>query len=154
MGAIKYPPMGNRSFGLNRGQNYGMDFDSYISKWNEGSTFVVQIETVEGMNNLDEILSSPHVDAAMLGPYDLSGSLGVPGEIDHPKVKEAMKIFIETCKKHGKSCGTHLVDATQEAIEEKWNEGCSFIVCSSDLFMMWKWAEKQKSIYQNIRSGE
>lgn len=149
--AIKYSPVGNRSFGMNRAQNYGFDFDGYVRAWNESSVFIVQIESVKGLENLDAILANPNVDGAMLGPYDLSGSLGIPGEIDHPKIKEALAQFAESCKKHGKSCGTQVVEATEATIAEKIKEGSNFIVCASDIFMMWKWAASQKEIYQRFR---
>ncbi len=149
--AIKYPSLGRRSFGMNRAHNYGFDFDGYVNAWNESSTFIVQIESLKGLENLDSILSNPHVDGAMLGLYDLSGSLGIPGEIEHPKIQEALASFANSCKKHGKSCGTHVVEATEATIAKKIEEGSNFIVCASDIFLMWKWAESQKEIYQRFR---
>ena len=68
-----------------------MDFDSYIKNWNESSIFMIQIESIKGVENIDEILSFDEIDGVMVGPYDISGSLGVPGQLSHPDVIKASK---------------------------------------------------------------
>ena len=113
---IKYPPVGKRSYGVSRAQGYGFDFKNYITNWNKRSIFMVQIESLEGVNNIDEILSFDQIDGVMIGPYDISGSLGVPGELNHPKVVEASKKVIKACKKFGKSCGTQLNNPNKQNI--------------------------------------
>jgi 2-dehydro-3-deoxyglucarate aldolase len=84
---LKYPPIGSRSFGVNRAQNYGSNFDDYVRSWNDSSVLVVQIESESAVKGIEEIISFSEVDAVMIGPYDLSGSLGVPGQKFHPLVK-------------------------------------------------------------------
>ncbi len=139
---VKYPPLGKRSFGINRGQNYGFDFDSYIKDWNASSSLVVQIESIEGVNNIDEILAFDEVDAVMIGPYDLSGSLGLPGQIDHPKLKEAASKVINAAKAKGRGCGSQLVEFDTSAIRAKVADGYSFIVLASDVFLLKTWTER------------
>ena len=63
------------------------------------STFIIQVESIEAVNNIEKLLSFDEIDAVMVGPYDISGSLGVPGQLSHPKVIEASKRVI---KKHVK----------------------------------------------------
>ena len=75
----KYPPDGKRSFGVARAQGYGLDFADYTKSWNASSILIVQIESAEGVANIDAIAATPGIDGIMVGPYDLSGSLGVPG---------------------------------------------------------------------------
>ena len=97
--AVKYPPVGSRGVGLARAQGYGFDFDEYAATINEESIVIVQIEHIDAVNSLDSILSVKGVDGCIIGPYDLSGSLGVPGNFQHPQVLAALKSVEETCKK-------------------------------------------------------
>ena len=71
---------------------------------------MIQVESIEAVNNIEELLAFDEIDAVMVGPYDISGSLGVPGQLNHPKVLEASKKVIDACEKYGKSCGTQLND--------------------------------------------
>ena len=59
------------------------------------------------MENIEDLVTHPEVDGVMIGPYDISGSLGVPGQVDHDKVIEASMKVIESCKKHGKKQGNN-----------------------------------------------
>lgn len=137
----KYPPHGQRSFGIARAQGYGFDFSEYTKAWNEMSSLIVQIESVEGVKNIEEILSYKEIDGAMIGPYDLSGSLGVPGELTHPQVVKASKQVIAACAKYGKACGTHIIEPDGENVEKAFSSGYTFVVLSSDIFLLWKWSE-------------
>ena len=143
---IKYPPIGKRSYGVNRAQGYGFDFDDYTSDWNNSSIFMIQVESIEAVEKIDEILDFDEIDGVMIGPYDISGSLGVPGQLDHPKVIEASKKVIEACEKYGKSCGTQLNDPNTNSVDELFNLGYTFAILGSDLFVLWKWAEQMKNI--------
>ena len=82
----------------------------------------------------------------MVGPYDLAGSLGIPGKINHEKVRNAVKQVFETCEQYGKSCGPHEVEPTYEIIQDSFNSGSTFVVLSSDIFILWKWGERMKEI--------
>ena len=148
---IKYPPVGKRSFGINRGQNYGFDFDQYIQEWNDSSVIIAQIESLEGVENIDAILASPHIDAVMIGPYDLSGSLGIPGQIEHPRLKQAALRVIEAAKACGRGCGTQIVDYELVDIKNKQTDGYSFFVLSSDIFLLWRWAERTGKIIRDFK---
>ncbi len=148
---IKYPPIGKRSFGVNRAQGYGMNFDSYIKNWNESSIFMVQIESIKGVENIDEILSFDQIDGVMVGPYDISGSLGVPGQLSHPDVIEASKKVIDACKRFGKSCGTQLNDPNYNSISDLFDLGYNFAILGSDLFVLWKWSDSMRNIMAEIR---
>ena len=82
----------------------------------------------------------------MVGPYDMSGSLGVPGQTTHPKVLQATKRVVEACKRAGKSCGTQLADVTPSAVDGLFAQGYTFAFLGSDLFVLWKWAEHMQRI--------
>lgn len=107
---VKYPPLGRRGFGVSRAQGYGMDFSEYTKTWNQSSIMIAQIESIGAVERIDEILACPELDAVMVGPYDISGSLGIPGELEHKSVVDAGKLIVAACKRYGKSCGTQLVE--------------------------------------------
>ncbi len=149
---MKYPPAGRRGFGVSRAQGYGADFQEYIKEWNESSVFIAQIETIQAVENIEEILSCNGLDGVMVGPYDISGSLDIPGQLDHPKVIEAGQRVVEACQKLNKSCGTQVVDPNQENIREAFDRGYSFTVLASDVFILWKWAERMRGYIQKAHS--
>ena len=149
---IKYPPIGNRSYGVNRAQGYGFDFDSYINNWNNNSIFMIQVESIEAVKNIESILSYDEIDGVMIGPYDISGSLGVPGQLDHPEVINASIKVIKACEKFGKSCGTQLNNPNIKNINGLFELGYTFAILGSDLFILWKWAEAMKGIMTNFKN--
>jgi len=130
-----YPPKGNRSFGLARAQGYGTTFKSYVDKNQTDTVVVVQIEHIDALRELKEILSLEEVDAFMIGPYDLSGSMGIPGEFDN---KEYLKV-VEEINKIGKETGTpngiHIVEPDPVLFEEAANN-FKFIAYSVDFRMI------------------
>ena len=145
----KYTPKGNRGFGISRAQGYGFDFDGYTKEWNNMSSLIIQIESIQGVENADKLLGYDEIDGVMIGPYDISASLGIPGELEHPKVAEAAGKVIEVCKKHGKACGTQLIEPDKETIEKAFSSGYTFIVLASDIFLLWKWAEAMKTCIED-----
>ena len=148
---IKYPPVGKRSFGVNRAQAYGSNFERYVKNWNLNSIFVAQIESKEAVESIEKIASNPDLDAIMIGPYDLSGSLGVPGEKFHPLVKEAELKVINACKERGISCGTQLSDFNPDSVKAALAMGYTFIIASSDLFVLDAWANSAERVMQGFR---
>lgn len=150
----KYPPEGRRSFGIARAQNYGFGFDRYIASWNATSSLILQIESIEGVENIEAILAHDAVDGVMVGPYDLSGSLGIPGQIDHPRVAEAARTVIETAARLGKACGTQIVDPTADSMRKAIADGFTFSVLASDIFALWKWSERVRGYIRDVRPSE
>lgn len=149
---IKYPPLGNRSFGVNRAQNYGSNFDKYVTEWNEKSVFIPQIESKMAVENIDLILDHSEVDGIMIGPYDLSGSLGVPGQKFHPLVKDAEFKVLASCKKKGISCGTQISEFNSNSVTQALSMGYTFIIASSDLFVLNTWAQDAANIMKEFRA--
>ena len=130
--AVKYPPVGKRSFALARAQRYGVGFEEYL-RWQQDHTMVVvQIEHIEAVNNLEEILSVPGVDAYFVGPYDLSGSIGVPGQFDHPDFIQAMKSIRRIATESGKPGGMHIVEPNTVDLVQSIKDGHSFVAYSLD----------------------
>lgn len=149
--SCKYPPVGKRSFGVARAQGYGGHYDRYTHSWNEKSILMVQIESIAGVEAANEIVSCEQIDGVMIGPYDISGSLGVPGNLDHPKVLKACDRVLTVCEQYKKSCGTQIVEPTEENVEGAFCAGYTFVVLSSDLFLMWKWSERMQKLIIQVR---
>ncbi len=148
---IKYPPIGRRTYGVNRAQAYGFDFDKYIQSWNSSSTFMLQIESIKGVENIEQLISFDEVDAVMIGPLDIAGSLGVPGQTTHPLVIEASLKVIEACARQGKSCGTQVADANSTTVKALFDLGYNYAILGSDLFVLWKWAAQMQDMMKKMR---
>ncbi len=129
--AVKYPPVGTRGVGLARAQKYGFDFEGYKSSL-EDAIVIVQIEHIDAINNLEEILSVKGVDGCIIGPYDLSGSLGIPGKFEDKKVKNALDKFEKTCTKMKKSFGMHVIPPDHKKMLENMKKGYTFLALSLD----------------------
>jgi len=134
--SVQYPPTGFRGVGLARAQKYGTDFEGY-KKWNERESIViVQIEHIKAVENLEAILNVPGVDGFIIGPYDLSGSLGVPGQFDHPEMRKALNRVKEVSEKMNALSGFHVIPPEKEALQEKVREGYKFIAHSLDILFL------------------
>lgn len=103
--AMKYPPWGERGAGLGRAQAYGMHMAEYLRTADDEVMTIVQIEHVKAVDNIDEIVAVKGVDAAFVGALDLSGSMGLLGQTDHPQVEKAVQTVLAACRKAGVSCG-------------------------------------------------
>jgi 2-dehydro-3-deoxyglucarate aldolase len=151
-GWLKYPPAGVRGFGVSRAQGYGRDFDAYVSTWNERSVLILQIESAAAAQDIGALLAHEAVDGVMVGPYDLSGSLGVPGRLTHPKVLAACRSVVAACHRAGKACGTQLIEPDAENVAGAFDAGYSFVVLSSDVFLLWKWGERMQALIAPLRT--
>ena len=110
--SVKYSPRGERGVcRYVRASNYSsMDKFKYFKSANEETMIIAHIEGIKGINNLDEILSVPGIDVIFIGPYDLSQSLGIPGEVNNPLVTEKMKEVVLKCRENKVSVGTFADD--------------------------------------------
>lgn len=134
--AVKYPPMGTRGVGLARAQGYGLDFEPY-RRWSQAESMViVQIEHIRAVENLEEILSVPGVDGFIVGQYDLSGSLGVPGRFTDKRFLQALKRIRGVAKRSPVPSGYHVVPPRPELVTEKIRDGYSFIAYSDDFLFL------------------
>ena len=130
---IKYPPWGARGLGTNTGHD---DYDAKpapeFTRWaNENLMVVAQLETEKGWANRDEIFSVPGIDATFIGPNDLSLSLGLPGQLTHPKVVSAMHDIFASAAAHGVAPGIHAFDV--ESSIRLIKAGARFVAFSSEL---------------------
>ncbi len=124
--------------GLARAQGYSVTFDDYVQNANRESLIMVQIEHIDAVRNIDEILSVPGIDGAFIGPYDLSVSLRVPGQLRHPEVEAAQQRVLEATKAHGLVLGFHLVhpDTAPKDLEQCIALGYRFIALGTDILFL------------------
>jgi 2-dehydro-3-deoxyglucarate aldolase len=144
VGAVKYPPIGTRGVGLARAQGYGFSFPRYSGRINKESVVVVQVEHIDAVENLESILSVDGVDASIIGPYDLSGSIGCPGEFDHPAVKRAISRYERVCAKMRKPMGFHVVSPDVRLAARYRKKGYSFLAVGIDTLYLGTFARRTR----------
>ncbi len=134
--AAKYPPAGVRGFGYCRANAHGEDFAAYAARANDEVIVIAQVEHIRSVDAVDEILGVEGVDGVFIGPYDLSGSMGITGQLDHPRMKEAQARVLAACKTQSKPPGLHIVRFTPEALRRALADGFQFIALSVDAVLL------------------
>ena len=125
------------------------ELEEYISSFNSANMAIANIESVPAMERLDEILSVPGLDGVYIGPHDLSVSLGVPEQWDHPVFEEAVKKIIHTTRSKGLHIGIHFSLEPERQI--KWvKEGANMVVHSFDIALF---VQRLKHDMQIIKTG-
>ena len=144
--AAKYPPKGIRGVGLARAHEYGISFSSYLDNADQEICVVVQAETREAINNIDEIAAVEYVDAILIGPYDLSANLGYTGQIEHPEVVNAIEKVEEACKRENIKLGYFGVNA--ESVRPYIDKGFTLITVGVDSLLL---LENAKGMVEALR---
>jgi 2-keto-3-deoxy-L-rhamnonate aldolase RhmA len=131
--AAKYPPLGERSVGIARAHKYGADFANYVARANSITSLIVQIEHIDALPRLKDILGVPGIDGVLIGPYDLSGSMGLLGQVAHEKVQEAIHQIKTACVSMAIPYGIFV--AYPDAAPSEINKGCKFIAIGIDAML-------------------
>jgi 2-keto-3-deoxy-L-rhamnonate aldolase RhmA len=134
----KFPPVGVRGYGLTAVQvDYEpLNFTQIIEHMNANTMVVLQIETRRALDAREELLAVAGIDAVMVGPADLSISLGVPGDFQHPKMVEAIEAVRDSCVERGIAPG---IQTRTPALARFWKErGMLFLGCSNDTAMLYE----------------
>ena len=134
--SVCYPARGTRGVGLSRAHGYGVTFDEYCSWLQESVVVVAQIEHIDAVNSLEQILAVDGIDAYIIGPYDLSASMGLPGRFDHPLVRDAISRAEKIGRRSAKSGGLHIVEPDVLQLRRRIDEGFTFIAYSVDFRMI------------------
>jgi len=144
----RFPPMGVRGFGL-QPTHLGYEnrtMSEIIAHMNEHVMVVLQIETKTALERVDELLAVPGVDAVMVGPADLSVSLGVPGDFENPKMIDAIGKIRDACNRHGVAPGLHMRSLK---LAQYWrDQGLTFLSCNSEIGFL---LEKAKETVAALR---
>ena len=147
--ATKYPPMGNRGVGFCRANQYGLNVKSSVDSANENVFVAVQIEHVDAVGCIDDILDVEGIDAVFIGPYDLSASMGLTAQFDHPDYIEVRTHVLNACRAKGIAAGIHVVPPDVDLFIEQNREGYQLMAYSLDITMV---LESCKKALSQIRS--
>jgi 2-keto-3-deoxy-L-rhamnonate aldolase RhmA len=148
----QYAPEGDRGVAFGIGHtDYGdftkLDTREYVRQANEKILSIGQIETVKAVENLEEILGSGGLDVVFIGPYDLSTSMGISGELDHPLLLDAIKKIITLTQMHNVPLGCYVNDFESG---EKWLRlGVQLIACGNDAFLLTRKFAEESQKFRN-----
>ena len=120
--------------GFGRAQGYGLKVGEYLETANESILLSVQAESAEAVKNIEAIVQVDGLDAVLVGPYDLSARMGLPGQINHPDVQSAIHHVAEVCKAAEIPIG--IFGLTAEAVRPYIEQGFRFIVAGVDTVML------------------
>ena len=128
----KFPPAGTRGASLCRATDFGRNFEAYYRQHNDNVLVVCMLEHVDAVANVEAILETPGLDATLIGPYDLSASMDLPGQLDHPDVQAAQQTIVDACKDHGVPAGIHVVEVDEHRLRQRVDQGFRFVACGID----------------------
>lgn len=153
--SCKYPPEGIRGFGPKRAMRYGlMDKFEYIKNADSNTWVMLMIEHIDAVNNLDEILKVPGIGSLVIGPHDLSGSIGILGEVEDERVIELVNITIKKAKTANMPVGVSIPYNLENT--KKWIErDVDFIELSGDLnFLTYSSANCVNDVKKLLKSSD
>jgi len=144
----KYPPRGVRGVGLVRAQGYGFGFQDYVRTADDATVVCVQCEHIAAVEAIDAIVAVDGVDAVFVGPYDLSGSLGRLGEVEHPDVLAAISRVAEACRRAQRALGIYAGSAA--AAKRFAAQGYTLIAVGMDTIHL---GEAARAVAAALRDG-
>lgn len=147
----KFPPAGDRGVILGSAHNAyrAVDGKAFLRQANAELLLIMQIETLAGIEHLDEILSVPGLDVALIGPYDLSTSMGIPGEVNHPRMVRTIDVFLKGCQRHGVAPGNFVTTVDDG---RTWlRRGMRFLIYGADFMLL---MERSRQVLAEVRAKE
>jgi len=130
----RYPPEGTRSVGLSRAHGYGMRFDEYLATANQNVAVIMQIEDIAAVKEIENIVKVPGIDALMIGPYDLSGTMGKIGQVNHPEVQAQVEKVRQVCLDTGMPVG--IFTTNPEEVKSLIKKGYTLIAVGIDTIFL------------------
>jgi 2-dehydro-3-deoxyglucarate aldolase/4-hydroxy-2-oxoheptanedioate aldolase len=145
-----YPPRGRRgcAFAVAHDDYRGGDLTTKMKHNNDHVLLIAQIETTEGLANVEAIAAVEGIDALWIGQFDLTTSLGIPGQFDHPLFVEGTQKIVEACHKHGKAATLAVMDPEQLAAGKA--QGFRLLVYAADL---WIYQQALRRCFRQIRDA-
>lgn len=146
VGYAKYAPEGNRGVGLARAHGYGFEMEDYINQANDSIAVIVQAENILAVENIDAIAEIKGVDAVLIGPYDLSASMGKLGQVTDPEVAAAIDNVTSSCRERGVCLGIFGLSA--DAVENYVNRGFTLLTVGIDAVFL---GNEAKNTVEKVR---
>ena len=128
----RFPPDGIRGASLCRASGFGRRFGEYFAAHNRDVVVVVMLEHIDAVRQADAILATPGLDAALIGPYDLSASMNLAGRLDHPDVQAAQQAILDACRRQKVAAGIHVVPVDPQEVRRRVDAGFRFVACGID----------------------
>jgi 4-hydroxy-2-oxoheptanedioate aldolase len=152
VGACLYPPLGYRSFGPIRAALYGGQ--GYAAEANGEIACIVMIETKQAVENVEEIVTTPHLGGVYIGPNDLALSLGLParGDVDEPSHMKAVETVLAACKRHGVPIGIHT--SSLEWSRRRLEAGFNFVTIGSDAGFVMQGAAASLTAMRGVKAKQ
>ena len=129
--ACRWPPSGTRGVGFSRANLFGRYFAEYQEEA-QSPLLVAMIEHMRAVDNLEAILAVKGLDAILIGPYDLSASMGLTGQFSEKAFLDAMSRVKALCQKENIPCGVHVVMPDASELDQRISEGYRFLAYSID----------------------
>jgi 2-keto-3-deoxy-L-rhamnonate aldolase RhmA len=146
----KYPPVGVRGMGAGRAILFGSgaeEFENYFKNANDEGLIIVQIEHIQAVENIEEILSVPGIDIAFVGPLDLSTSMGLSGQLNHPEVQKQYIKVVEACQKHKVIPG---IMSWSGGMEHHLDIGFKFLLGGIDAAILYQGVRRLVKEFKNV----
>lgn len=151
MDACLYPPLGKRGFGPRRACGYGAeDLFEYIKDAPDRTCRFIQLEHIDAIRDLDNILKVPYIDGMIVGPCDLSGSIGHLNEIFHPEVLALIDIAIAKCNQANMPIGVAVGANSERDVQFWFDRGFQFISAGSDISAIVATAKAQQAMMRKV----
>ena len=144
------PPQGVRGVGYSRANDFGMNFDSNYKNINDELVIIAQIEHIDAINEIENIFSVERLDGIMTGPYDLSASMGLTGQFQHPDFLDALDKLHDASKKYNVPMGLHIVQPNAEELKMRIKEGYQIIAYGTDAIFLTNHAKRPDVTSSNL----
>lgn len=131
--SVKYPPLGNRGVGFGRSHAYGFEFEKYMEFAKDNIFIAIQIEHIDAVSNFEEMSKVKGLDAIFVGPYDLTASMGITAQFNHPDYISTLEKINSICTKNNIISGIHVVQPSPEEVVQKHKMGYNLIAYSLDI---------------------
>ena len=141
--SVFYPPCGKRGVGLARAQGYGFNFENYRDNKAKDISLIAQVEHINAIDELESIIETDGVSGTIIGPYDLSGSMGKPGQYNDADVQSALVRYEKVASGYSKLMGYHVIEPDHSLVLEKVRKGYNFIAFSLDTLFLGTLARKE-----------
>lgn len=148
--ALRYPPSGERGIASGRATDYGLTFEEYVTNANGTILTIAQIETEEGLENVEEIAAVEGIDALFVGPADLSGALGLFGEWESQRFTDSVERIVDAGHAADTPVGTLAMDV--DDIESRLDQGFDFLIAGKDTALLMDGIQEALDVYEDALS--